>query len=31
MGFEGMEHEIWQYLQISRINHKIIGDILQRL
>jgi hypothetical protein len=31
MGFEGVDPEIWQFLQISKRNNKIIVDIWQSL
>jgi hypothetical protein len=31
MGFEGVDPEIWQFLQISELNYKFIVDIWQSL
>jgi hypothetical protein len=31
MGLEGVDREIWQFLQISEWNYKFIADILQSL
>jgi hypothetical protein len=31
MGFEGVDPEIWQFLQMSKMYYKFIADIWQSL